>query len=231
MKSTLGLADGIRIADRVVAVLGPYCARIAIAGSIRRCCEQVGDVDIVCMAHPGQDAALRSRAKLRSSVVSEGRDSLVLRLPTGVQVDLWFAQEDTRDLLSTSPSTWGTVLLSRTGSREHNIRLCQRAQALGVRWDPLRGVFRGDQHVASATEDDVFSALGLRHIPAALRDGSVDHDEYSTAIPAPADHPKRDAKPVSDRDAATMFQRMRAICASAGDELQRRVTMPPTTTP
>ena len=227
MSLSLPLADGIRIADHVVAVLGPYCAKIAIAGSIRRCCEHVGDVDVVCMVHPGQDSALRSRARLRSSVVTEGRDSLVLRLPSGVQVDLWFAQPDTRDLLSSTPSTWGTVLLCRTGSREHNIRLCQRAQAMGLRWDPIRGVFRGDQHVASATEDDVFAAIGLRHIPAALRDGSVDHDEYSTAIPTPVDRPKPAAKPVSDRDAAVMFQRMRAICAEAGDELQRRVTQAP----
>ena len=37
------------------------------------------------------------------------------------------------DIYVATPETWATLLLIRTGSRAHNIKLCARARAMGMR--------------------------------------------------------------------------------------------------
>lgn len=157
------------LADRIVAALAPYCQRIEVAGSLRRARPQVGDIDIVALPHPGQEEGLRSRAKARCRVVSEGDQSLVLTLANGWQLDLWIAQPDRSDLLETVPSNWGTLLLCRTGSKEHNIWLARRAHQLGLHWQPHQGVLRDGRVIASRTEEEVYAALAMRWVPPGLR--------------------------------------------------------------
>jgi DNA polymerase (family 10) len=212
------IKEAIKVGDAVLAALGPYCQRIEIAGSIRRARDPVGDVDVVCLPHPGQEAGLRSRAKAKSRAISEGDHSLIVETANGVQVDIWFAAGESCDLLTKTPSTWGTVLLCRTGSKEHNISLCTLARAQGMRWDPPRGLFRGDALVASDSEHAIFEALGLRFIPPALREAGLNHIEWSLPKPSPMPLPSS----VSPRDAARMFADIKARCASAGNELERR---------
>jgi DNA polymerase (family 10) len=53
------------------------------------------------------------------------------------------------------------VVVCRTGSREHNIMLASIAKSLGLHWNPQEGVFRGEELIASETEESIFSALGL----------------------------------------------------------------------
>lgn len=157
------------LADRILAALAPYCAQIEVAGSLRRARPYVGDIDIVALPHPGQEEGLRQRAKARCRVVSEGPQALVLVLENGWQLDLWIARPDHSDLLETVPSNWGTLLLCRTGSKEHNIWLAQRAGQRGLGWHPHRGVLREGSIIASRTEAEVYAALGLRWIPPGLR--------------------------------------------------------------
>ena len=67
-----------------------------------------------------------------------------------------------RDLLNTAPDNFGTLLLCRTGSKEHNIFLVEHAKRLNLRWNPYRGVIDGAGNVlASETEEDIFKALDL----------------------------------------------------------------------
>jgi len=43
------LANALDIAANVVAVLGPHCLKIDIAGSVRRQSPTIGDLEIVCL--------------------------------------------------------------------------------------------------------------------------------------------------------------------------------------
>lgn len=51
MKTKLPLHHASRLANRIVELLAPHCERIDVAGSIRRECEQVGDIEIVAQPH------------------------------------------------------------------------------------------------------------------------------------------------------------------------------------
>jgi DNA polymerase (family X) len=214
----------IRFADAAVAALAPYCAQIEIAGSLRRGRPQVGDVDLVVQAHPGQEPGLRSRAKARAKTVSEGDFSLIVEAAGGIQVDIWFAQGERRDLLSVFPGTFGTILLCRTGSREFNIKVATRAKALGMHWDPARGLFRnGHERVASDTEEGLFKALGLRWIPPHYRETEIFFKQWELEAPAPVVvGPERGTR-VSDADAERMFAALKARCLKAGTELEERL--------
>ena len=49
MKERIPLAEGVKLANEVVALLETSCERLEVAGSIRRQKETVGDVEIVCI--------------------------------------------------------------------------------------------------------------------------------------------------------------------------------------
>lgn len=171
---SIPLAKADRLAERIVAELAPFCSAIQVAGSIRRRRPFVGDVDIVCLPHPGQTLALVARARLATTLVRGGAQEQVLRLRDGTQLDLWIANQPTADLLDARPTNFGSLLLCRTGSREFNIWLIEHAKRMGLKWNPHHGVFRSTGNrsdcLASATEEDIFRILDLDFIPPERRE-------------------------------------------------------------
>lgn len=166
----MDLSQATSLATKVSAVLAPFCERIEIAGSIRRKRPVCNDIDLVCIPKPGQFLALRARALENSTVVRDGEQNFISRLKNGIQLDIFFARPDTSDLLEARPSNWGSLLLCRTGSRDHNIYMVERAKRMGLRWNPYTGVFRGEQIIASRTEEEIFAALELAYLPPESRE-------------------------------------------------------------
>lgn len=81
-----------------------------------------------------------------------------------VQLDLWFAHAGKSDLFTGSPSNWGMLILARTGSKEHNVKLAATAKRQGLLFSPHEGIKRGDEIIASKTEEEIFAALGLAYV-------------------------------------------------------------------
>lgn len=113
----------------------------------------VNHIDIVLIpANQGQLlAALQSLGRIKS-----GAGKLIrIDLPNGIAVDLYIA----------TPETWATLLLIRTGSKEHNIYLCSRARQKGmVLHADGRGLYwvDTDNRVSEGnSEEGIFKALGL----------------------------------------------------------------------
>lgn len=163
------------LAEVISDVLSPLCERIQVAGSVRRSRPVVNDLDFVVLLRPGQRAAFEQRATQSAAVVKSGEDILIVRLKDGTQVDFYFARPPGADLLAPVPGNWGTVLLCRTGSKEHNIYLAQQAQRAGFRWETMIGItlavdFSGRSVIASETEEDIFRALGMDFIPPEKRE-------------------------------------------------------------
>ena len=165
----LPLARAEKIALQIQAALAPFCAadKCVIAGSIRRRLEYVGDIDIVCEPRDWMGEAhqaLRARIKAKTTLITDGMQNLIVNLADGTQLDVFFARPLHRELFTSVPGNFGSLLLCRTGSVAHNIKLVERAKQLNLRWQPYEGVYRGHELIASETEVAILTALNLPFI-------------------------------------------------------------------
>jgi DNA polymerase (family X) len=141
----------------------PGAARVEVAGSYRRRRETVGDVDLVAIPASPADAAGILDAFVAypqvAAVLGRGDTKASVELGTGLQVDLRVVAAE----------SYGAALQYFTGSKEHNVRLRQRAIERGLKLSEY-GLFRGEERVAGADEAEVYAALGLAWIPPELRE-------------------------------------------------------------
>jgi DNA polymerase (family 10) len=174
-KSSVGrhlLSAAHDIANAVVALLHERfpAATITPVGSLRRGCDTCGDIDILAA---GADQTIMDafvEHSLVERVLARGDTKSSVLLRGGVQVDLRLVPADSR----------GAALQYFTGSKAHNIALRDRAIGLGFKLNEY-GLFRieGDERVASATEEEIYEALGLAWVPPELRE---DRGELDTAV-------------------------------------------------
>lgn len=178
MNAPLPLHQALRIAEQIRDQLAPLClpGRCEIVGSLRRAREVVNDLDFALI--PRDAALLRARVLQRTTPLSDGPDILRARLANGVALEIFFARAESADLLETVPSNWASVLVCRTGSKEHNIYLAERARQLGLKWETMRGLVvvepspgrEPGQFLKTDTEEDFFATLNMEFIPPALRE-------------------------------------------------------------
>lgn len=164
----LPLDKAQKIAEKIASELTPYCVRIEIAGSIRRRRPICGDIDLVVEIK--NLAAFQDRLRQNTTPVSAGSQNIIVQLRNGFQLDIFIARSTDKDLLMTTPGNWGSLLVCRTGSRQHNIYLASLAAARGLHWNPYHGVYCGKTCLASETEYDIFRALGIDFLPPELRE-------------------------------------------------------------
>jgi DNA polymerase (family 10) len=157
----------------------PGVTRAAVAGSIRRRKETIGDLDFLVAA---RDAAAVSRAFAAlpevAHVHARGPTKTLVRLAIGIDADLRVVPE----------VSFGAALAYFTGSKAHNVALRRIAQARGWKLNEY-GLFRGERRLAGATEEEVYEALGLAFVPPELRE---DRGEIEAAragkLPALIEH-------------------------------------------
>lgn len=149
--------------EKILEQIMPYCEKGALAGSVRRGVEFCNDIDLVVI--PRDWEGLKLRCLQHCSPITRGDAVFSFELANSVQVDIFTARPERKELFEVTPSTWGSVLLCRTGSKAHNIHLCNVAAAKGWKWHTSVGLFnaRGEL-LASETEEDIFKALGLGYI-------------------------------------------------------------------
>lgn len=132
------LSSADKYAKRLMDILGPFCDKIAVAGSIRRRRPVVGDIDLVILAKDPE--IVKARCRQTCSVVTNGVQNFICMTSTGVQIDIFFARYPQNELFVKLPGTFGSLLLCRTGAVAHNIYLVEHAKTLGLKWDPYAGV-------------------------------------------------------------------------------------------
>jgi DNA polymerase (family 10) len=140
----------------------PSVKMAAVAGSVRRMRETIGDIDYLVTAKD-PEAVMEFFTKMPEveEVKGRGPDKDFVRLRGGIDSDLLIVPEE----------SWGAALQYFTGSKEHSIELRRIAIARGLRLNEW-GVFKGDERVASRTEEDVYRALGLEWIPPEMRENA-----------------------------------------------------------
>lgn len=155
-------AEASIVAESLLAYLRnhPAVDRIEIAGSFRRRHETTGDLDILVAsinAAPVIEHFLAFPQIIMFQGAGETRASVVLN--TGLQVDLRVVGR---------PS-WAAALVYFTGSQAHCIRIRRVAQNLGLLLNEY-GLYRGEERIGGAEEDEVYEGLGLSWIPPELRE-------------------------------------------------------------
>lgn len=159
----LDLLTAQKIARKVMAELSPWAERIEVAGSVRRMRAVVRDLDFVILPKPGAIPEIQSRCRRACLPLQEGPQNSIYKMHgTEAQIDLFFARPPEVDLLEKKPGNFGTIFLIRTGSREHNIFLIERAKMLQKILRPTEGVFSNENTwLAGESEEEIFAALDL----------------------------------------------------------------------
>lgn len=156
------LSKAQTIAKEVQEKLAPFCSRIQIAGSIRRKRPFVRDIDrdIDMVLIPSNQGAFIAALQTLGKIKMGGAKLIRCQLPQ-TMLDVYVA----------TPDIWATLLLIRTGSAKHNIRLCSLAKQKGMKLHADgSGLFRvsllksePDERIAVDTERSIFEALGLAY--------------------------------------------------------------------
>ena len=175
MKTKLDLLTANKMADQWALKLLPYCNRIVVAGSIRRRCEVVGDIDFVCVPKLVPILDLTESVIGFRNLVHEYIDSTIAADPGLVWIRGGDAPGDlctfeirdhsgkskiAVDIYFTDDAHWGANLLSRTGPKEHNIWLASRATARGKKLSPTRGLQIASYSEVADSEEATTRPLG-----------------------------------------------------------------------
>jgi DNA polymerase (family X) len=148
-------------ATGIVTALNEHTDRVGYAGSLRRMRETIGDVDVLATAVGDAQAAVIMDAfrDLGDEVIVSGPTKTSIRASNGLQVDLRVV----------TPECWGAALQYFTGSQAHNVAVRAIAVRQGLKLSEY-GLFRGEELIASATEEDVYGALGMAWVPPPMRE-------------------------------------------------------------
>ena len=161
-------------------------ARAEVAGSLRRCRETIGDVDLLCCVKEASAAEAVTAAFVKlpgvQRVLAQGpvKASVVV---DGMQVDLRVLPEE----------HFGAALMYFTGSKEHNVKVRGLAQKKGMTLNEW-GLYNLDEYdkaarktgeapaarpVASRTEQEIYAKLEMTYIEPELRE---DRGEVEAAL-------------------------------------------------
>ncbi|MCD6406747.1 DNA polymerase/3'-5' exonuclease PolX [Candidatus Aerophobetes bacterium] len=135
--------------------------KISMAGSLRRGKETVGDIDILATS-PSSSFLMEVFTNLSfvKDVLAKGETKSSILTGDGLQVDLRVVASD----------CFGAAIQYFTGSKEHNIRLREKAIKKGLKINEY-GVFtQNGKKIGGKEEAEVYDILGLSFIPPELRE-------------------------------------------------------------
>jgi DNA polymerase (family 10) len=182
----MGLPFAMELAQTIVAQVKalPGVSRAEPAGSLRRCKETVGDLDILATisadAKPAEITEAFTKFQQVTHVLGQGDTKSSVMTDAGIQVDLRIVP----------PDHFGAALQYFTGSKEHNVHLRQIAQERGLtlndwglykdeEWEKAKAKAKGKdashaathaKAIASKSEAEIYAALDLAYVEPELRE-------------------------------------------------------------
>ena len=165
------ISEALPAAEEIAAYLAKLSGvtAVAVAGSIRRRRETVGDVDIVAGGDE-QAPVMQAVTAMPSvlSVIAQGPTKTSVTLRNGLNVDVRLV----------TPAQYPSALHHFTGSKEHNVALRGLAREMGLKISEY-GVERPDGSVVLVEDEAaLYRLLGLDYIEPELREGG---DEIAAA--------------------------------------------------
>jgi len=163
--------DGVEpVVDAIVDRLSEVC-RVEPAGSWRRGRDSIRDLDFVTTANPEEISELCGEGEEISTSGTK-----VIRFTTEYEVGVTPIQID---FCLTDKERWGAGLLYLTGSAEFNIwmRRLAKANKMKLTRNGLLNRETGEV-LASQSEREIFTVLGLSYIPPGVREKQEDWLAY-----------------------------------------------------
>ena len=159
----LPLGKAWPFAQELLALLRavPGVVAAEAAGSLRRMKTTVGDLDLLAAAAdsgPVMQAFIGHPEVVR--VLGQGEVKSSVEFSRGVRAQLWVHQ----------PERFGTALQYATGSKDHNVRLREIAIKQGLSLSDQALLQSDGTEILCATEEEVYTRLGLPWIPPELRE-------------------------------------------------------------
>jgi DNA polymerase (family X) len=156
----------IDVAEEIVTPLLDYLRaiegveQVAVSGSYRRRQETVGDLDLLATGADGERIIQRfTEYEDVREVLSQGETRSTVRLRPDMQVDLRVVADE----------SYGAALLYFSGSKDHVIALRNMALDQELKINEY-GVFRDDERIAGATEEEIYALFDLPYIVPELRE-------------------------------------------------------------
>ncbi len=167
-RTNIGFALPLALAIIDVLKDLPGVQQIDYAGSLRRGKETIGDIDLLVGAKE-KDAA-------RIMDVFVGLEMVEEVLGHGATKSSIRSTDDFRniqvDLRVVDPKHYGAALMYFTGSKEHNVKVRERALSMGYTLNEYALADKDDKtkQVETKTEQAIYRKLGLAHIAPELRE-------------------------------------------------------------
>jgi len=149
----LPLVEAEVLARRLSRLLNEYNIRHTICGSLRRGTKPtIGDIDVVV---DNLDAACIALGWGRCP-----ENRRIMNIPFGKLV---------LNLYVASPKEWGAMTLFLTGNKWFNVLTRACAKKRGLKLNQY-GLWDGDKRLAGASEEDIFTAMGMRIVSPSERE-------------------------------------------------------------
>ncbi len=136
--------------------------RISLAGSLRRCKETIGDLDILASSDkPKEVMDFFTNYDDIKQILLKGITKTSVVLNDDLQVDLRVVED----------KSFGAALQYFTGSKEHNVKMRSLAIKKGYKLNEY-GLFnkKNDKFVVGENEEEIYNKLGLTYIEPELRE-------------------------------------------------------------
>lgn len=143
-----------------------------IGGSLRRCRETIGDIDILATAEDAEPVMdVFTSLPNVATIIGKGPTKSSVVMNSGIHVDLRVVKDE----------EFPAASHYFTGNKEHNTEVRARAKKLGYKLNEY-GLFKGERAVALKDEAALFARLGMDYIPPELREnaGEIEAAEAHT---------------------------------------------------
>jgi len=165
------IGDALPAAQKILDLLLelPEAQDGALAGSIRRGRETIGDVDILIAADDSGPIMQRFvEIENVARALGHGPTKSSVELLSGLQVDVRVLEK----------SRWGTALNYFTGSLAHNVKMRQIALDCGLSLnehalspvDENKTIIESAEKTLCDSEEKVYETLGMQYVPPELRE-------------------------------------------------------------
>lgn len=151
---SIKLEEAQIIAENIVAQLAPHCDRIEITGDILGKRQEVERIDIVAipntrtfgLLHDGIVSVVEQWQKIEDSLYYNYTERI---LPTGIKLELHFAQ----------PDNWGLICALSTGNGEYIYRCIAAGWSIyGIEFNG-NNLYKDGKKIALCEEQDVFKII------------------------------------------------------------------------